>query len=330
MAELSTWDQSALAMHVDAMPADLKEVLGFTDEELAELFAGEPQPVEQDDIPVPLKTPVAKLGEVWILGQHRLLCGDCTVDADVDRVMAGEKAALVATDPPYLVGYDGTNHPSKSGGRSKDWSATYGLTWDDADKNADLYPRFLNAAVRSAKDNAAWYCWHASARQVMLEQAWVAAGLLPHAQIIWVKNRSVVTRTWYMWQHEPCLMGWKKGHKPPRMKDAPMLTTVWNIDTLSNGEDRPEHPTPKPLEVYAIPMVQHTRAGDLVYEPFSGSGTAIVVAEQLGRRCRAIEIQPLYVDVAIRRWQKLTGRRAVREGDQVEWEDAAKAAGVEV
>jgi DNA modification methylase len=163
----------------------------------------------------------------------------------------------------------------------------------------------------------------------MLEQAWVAAGILPHCQIIWAKNRPVLTRTWYMWQHEPCLMGWKKGMKPPRVADE-MLSTVWNLDTIANGEDRPDHPTPKPLECFEIPMQQHTKTGDLCYEPFCGSGTQIIAAQRLGRRCFGLEIEPRYIDVAVRRWQQMTGKNAMLQGTRKSWLKTAVERGVKL
>lgn len=271
------------------------------------------QMIVEDSIPEPPKVAITQPGDLWILGSHRLLCGSCTDTACVKRLMNGERAILFVTDPPYLVGYDGTNHPqSFTGGGNKDWSGSYGTTWDDADANSDLYEKFIRAAIDHALDErAAWYCWYASKRHVMLENAWVAAGVLPHCQIIWAKNRPVLTRTWYMWQHEPCLMGWLKGMKPSKVSDE-TLSTVWNLDTIPNGEERPDHPTPKPLECFEIPMRQHTKAGDLCYEPFSGSGTQIIAAQHLGRRCFAMEIEPRYVDVAVQRWEKLTGLKAVR------------------
>jgi len=255
--------------------------------------------------------------------------------------MRGERAALFATDPPYLVDYDGTNHPGSKakgarpivramrparenvvaggggerggrrsvvggGGGNKDWSGTYGVTWDDADANSDLYDRFARVAVDEAIDRrAAWYWWHASKRQGLVERAWSSVGVLAHCQIVWVKQRGVLTRTWYSWQHEPCLMGWIAGHKPRRVERS-VLSTVWEYPTLSNAE-RPDHPTPKPLPLFEIPMRQHTRPGDVVYEPFAGSGTQIIAAERLGRRCFAVEVSPVYCDVIVRRWIAMVG-----------------------
>ncbi|MBL8874167.1 MAG: DNA modification methylase [Phycisphaerae bacterium] len=263
---------------------------------------------------------VTKPGDLIVLGndprlQHVLLCGDCTKPADVQRLMGDDRAILFATDPPYLVDYDGTNHPGKKRApakKNKDWSGSYGVTWDDAKANADLYQRFIATAVEHAiATNAAWYCWHASRRQAMLEAEWKAAGAFVHQQIIWAKNRPILTRSHYGWQHEPCFYGWLEGNRPPRNKEAPNASSIWQIDTIASGEERPDHPTPKPLEVFEIPMLQHTRAGEICYEPFAGSGTQIIAAQKLKRRCRAIEISPVYCDLIVRRFIAFAGRNAV-------------------
>lgn len=329
-----------------------------------ELFDAHAAMLEADQAKGPA---VTQPGELLVLGEHRLWCGDCTDAAGVRRLMSGERAALFATDPPYLVNYDGTNHftsnQSKKGGQrnsretatvgggrglptqanhigrapgsrrettpqgrgnfrgAKDWSGSYGITWDDADANSDLYERFIETAIAEAIDpGAPWYCWHASKRQAMLESVWNRFGAFVHQQIVWVKNRPVLTRSFYTWQHEPCLVGWIKGNQPKRVAGEPMRSTVWTADIpaaggggVSPGRDgpapqqlesggRPDHPTPKPLILFETPMRQHTRAGDVVYEPFCGSGTQLIAAERLRRRCRAVEISPRYCDVIVRRW----------------------------
>lgn len=268
----------------------------------------------------PPSNPITKPGDLYELGSHRLLCGDATSADDVRRVMNGERAILFATDPPYLVGYDGTNHPSARPKANTDWSETYGQTWDEADsaKNSDLYDRFIKTAIAEAIDpHAAWYCWHASRRQTMVEESWQKNGVLVHQQIIWSKtNRPILTRSWYLWAHEPCFFGWIQGNKPPR-ESADYEQSVWEIEGLNNDE-RPDHPTPKPLECFAIPMRQHTRAGALCYEPFSGSGSQLIAGEQLGRRVFGLEISPAYCDVIVRRWLALEGdRRVICNGEDI-------------
>ena len=245
---------------------------------------------------------------------HRLLCGDCTDPEQVKRLMKGERAILFATDPPYLVGYDGTNHPGSSKlverVKNKDWADSYAITWDDAEANSDLYETFVRVAIDEAiEPNAAWYCWHASRRQAMVESVWEKFGAFVHQQIIWVKDRPILTRSWYTWQHEPCFFGWVRPHKPVRRaEDYP--SSIWHIPTVRIGQVT-EHPTSKPLEVFRIPIRQHTRSGELCYEPFAGSGSQIVAAEQLGRRCNAIEISPRYCDVIVRRFIAYVGESNV-------------------
>jgi DNA modification methylase len=262
--------------------------------------------------------------------------GDSTKADDAIRVMHNHRAILFASDPLYLVDYDDTNHPSKQGDpdKNKDWGNSYGITWDDSSQGPELYEGFIKAAIEHAiLPNAAWYCWHASRRQAMVEGVWEKYGAFVHQQIVWAKDRGILTRSYYLWQHEPCFFGWLKGNKPPRVSDD-YPSTVWNLPTVKVGE-KTEHPTSKPVAVFAIPMRQHTRPGDVCYEPFSGSGSQIIAGETTGRRVFAIEIRPQYVDVAVKRWQTASsfsvfcrlppGRRTVsprnpeihrREGEQ--------------
>jgi DNA modification methylase len=313
--ELSGWDLDLLAIEMN----DLQELnvdlnlLGFSAVELARLLDPDVKQglTDANEIPEPPAEPTTKPGDLWILGEHRLLCGDSTNADDVRRLMGGERAALFATDPPYLVDYDGTNHPHKWGekDKNKDWSDTYAVTWDEAAGNPELYDKFIAQAVANAiQPNAAWYCWHASRRQAMLEAVWEKHGAFVHQQIIWAKDRPILTRSWYMWQHEPCFFGWVRPNRPVRYADD-HPHSVWNIPTIAAGQ-KTDHPTSKPVELFQIPMQQHTKAGDVCYEPFSGSGSQIIAAEQLSRRCFAIEISPAYVDVAVARWEKFTGKKA--------------------
>ena len=215
-------------------------------------------------IPEPPRNPASRTGDLWILGDHRLLCGDSTSETDVRRLMNGERAVLFATDPPYLVDYDGSNHPT----RNKDWSQSYGNTWDDSSQGAELYDGFIAAAVAEAiTEDAAWYCWHASRRQAMLEACWEKAGAFVHQQIIWVKDRGVLTRSHYLWKHEPCFMGWRRPNRPPKVAEQ-TLPSTWEMPSFTKDE-RPDHPTPKPLDAFGIPMRQHVARGGLCYEPFA-------------------------------------------------------------
>jgi ParB-like chromosome segregation protein Spo0J len=338
------WDNDILAAELDRLREDGYdlEVIGFSDEELGGLLDGMEEQDEgggdgggEENIPEPPKNPVTRPGDLWVLGEHRLLCGDSTKADDVIRLMNGERAILFATDPPYLVDYDGTNHPpnktykerqekaklaaegkAKKGwlDGNKDWSDTYGVTWDDSSQGPELYEGFIRTAIDHAiTDHAAWYCWHASKRQGMLEGVWEKMGAFVHQQIIWNKPSPVLTRTHYLWKHEPCFYGWIRGNRPEKLEGADPAYTVWDIKGLT-GDERPEHPTPKPLECFGIPMRQHVPVGGLCYEPFSGSGSQIMAGEANHRRVYALEISPVYVDVAIQRFIQATGKIVYLDG----------------
>jgi DNA modification methylase len=319
IAELAEADEESLKALLKDLDGRIDlDLTGFDADSLDDILERLETKEGDVSVPAPPVNPLTKPGDLYELGGHRLLCGDSTNAEDVRHVMNGQRAILFATDPPYLVGYDGTNHPGTRPKTNTDWSETYGATWDEADdaRNCDLYDRFIKAAIEAAiEPNAAWYCWHASRRQRMVEEAWEKNGAFVHQQIIWSKpNRPILTRSWYLWAHEPCFFGWTKGNKPPR-ESSDYERSVWEIEGINNDE-RPDHPTPKPLECFAVPMRQHTKRDDVCYEPFSGSGTQLVSGDQLGRRVYGLEISPAYCDVIVRRWLALgPGRQVIRNGE---------------
>jgi DNA modification methylase len=231
---------------------------------------------------------------------HRILVGDSTRQEDVARAMGGQRAVLMATDPPYLVDYQGGNHPQS-------WSNKPEVRdkhWDDYQEGeaCELFTQFLKLALDVALiGNPAVYQWHAHKRQALVESAWQRADLLVHQQIIWLKTRAVLTHSHFMWQHEPCFYGWVKG-KPPTKRPPPNVTTVWQID--QKGLEG-LHPTQKPLEIVTRPISYHTEPGNVIYEPFSGSGTALAAAEATGRVCCAIEMAEAFVAVALERLEQM-------------------------
>lgn len=280
-----------------------------------------------DDIPPTPKEAITKLGDLWILGEHRLLCGSSTNSADVCKLMDGKKAELMATDPPYLVDYTGDDRP-KAG---KDWSDLYHEV--DIPDAYIFYKEFLSIALQNIEANSAIYMWHASKRIDVIQKVFNELEILIHQMIIWVKPCAILTYSIYPWRHEPCLFGWRQGNKPKIKGTANKTGTVWVTGLMRTGDpEKPEyytdiweidwegkkrspgkdHPTIKPTEVFAIPMRVHTNPGDICYEPFSGSGSQIIAAERLGRRCFAMEIEPVFCDVAVRRWEEFTGRKAER------------------
>ncbi|MEG9883729.1 MAG: ParB N-terminal domain-containing protein [Hyphomicrobiales bacterium] len=327
------WDEDLLRTELQELNEDGVdlELLGFAERELAELLGGlgagaggAESDVGDDAAPEPPERPVSRLGDLWLLGEHRLLCGDSTKADDVSRLMmGGETAALFATDPPYLVDYTGADR--LNGGH--DWSDLY----REVDiKDAEGFLRAVFAqGLAVCRNDAAWYCWQAHKRAALIEQIWSALGVLNHQQIIWVKPAAIPTHSYYPWRHEPCLMGWKQGHKPSHSGDnSHAVTSVWELDWEGNARlAGAEHPTQKPIEVFAIPMRRHTRSGEVCYEPFSGSGSQIIAGERLGRRVQAMELQPAFVDVALRRWQEATGQAATLDGDGRAFEEIAKDRG---
>ncbi|MBL8693177.1 MAG: ParB N-terminal domain-containing protein [Planctomycetes bacterium] len=322
--ELATWDLELLSKILEELRVE--EALagsGYSEADLDALVkevAAQAGPRELED-PGPSAPPakaVSRRGDLWILGEHRLLCGDSTKTEDVDRLMGDERAALAAFDPPYLVDYTG-ERPDQSG---KDWSATYKeIEISDAE---GFFRAVFTQVLRVLAPHAAIYTWHAHKRLGLIQQIWEEVGILDAQQIVWVKPTSVFGRAFWHYQHEPCVMGWRKGSMPPH-DGQHEFTSVWTVDW--DGKARVvgnEHPTEKPVELFARPMRKHTQVGDLCFEPFSGSGSQLIAAERERRRCRAIEIEPTFVDVAIERWQTATQQKAVLAGDGRTFEALAK------
>jgi DNA modification methylase len=272
--------------------------------------------IVEDEAPEPPEDPITRPGDLWLLGKHRLLCGDSTNAEDVARVMHGERAGLMNTDPPYGISYANDEHPNHG-------APTPRVANDDLADAA--LQQFLENAFHAAVDqalapNAAWYLWHAHLTQgyfAAAAAAAAAANVVLHRQIIWVKPVLVFGRGQYHWKHEPCFMGWVKGQQPPDYglgNGERTQTTIWAIDGVSRA-DRKEfnHSTPKPIGLFAIPIVKHLVASEICFEPFAGSGPQFIAAEQLNRRCFGLELSPANCDVIVARWEKLTGEKASLE-----------------
>ncbi len=302
------WDDEMLAVELtDLKDMDFNlDLTGFSAEEIDTLLT--PTIVEgltdEDAVPELPPEPVTKLGDVWILGKHRVMCGDSTSIDAVEKLMDGQKAALMQTDPPYGIAYV-KNAKSKGQGKQH-------VDIENDDLDGEKLQEFLEEVIRSAlpslNDDAAYYLWHPMLTQGTFFAAAAAADILIHRQIIWCKPSLVFGRGDYHWQHELCFYGWRRGNKPP-FYGPRNQTTLWKIGRETNKN----HPTAKPVELWNAPIENHTKPGMVLYEPFSGSGSQIIAAEKLGRKCYAMELSPQYVDLTVQRWQEFTGQTATLE-----------------
>lgn len=255
----------------------------------------------EDEVPdqVEAKT---KLGDIYQLGRHRLMCGDSTQIDSVEKLMDGNKAKLWSSDPPY-----GINHVEVANekGQAKGYQKIANDDLEDEKLKEFIY-QAITSSLPSMADGFAFYMWHAMKMQAYFSQAAAAAaGILFHRQIIWMKPQFVFGRGHYHWRHELCLMGWLQGNEPPFYGERNQ-DTVWQI----GRENDKIHPTQKPVEICAIPIRNHLKPNEIVYEPFSGSGTNFIAAEKEGVRCFGMELSPNYCDVIISRWEKYTGKKA--------------------
>ena len=259
-----------------------------------------------DDVEADDYEPWVQPGEVWALGDHRIMCGDSTVGPDVDRLMVGELAQLVITDPPYGVDYDGT-HLSPGTYFGEGQRKAERLV---GDTGISVYGAMFDILHRITDDKATAFVFFAGAVGLPIYSAVDASEWEIRALIIWAKNHAQFGSmgSQYKTKHEPILYLFKKG-RGTRWFGANNETTVWDYDRASKNEF---HITQKPVELFERPMANHTERGDVVFDGFVGSGTTIIAAERLGRRCYAMEIEPRYCDVAIKRWEDYTGEKAVK------------------
>ena len=275
------------------------EMIGFDEGELknilekygdqAEPKDAEPQIDQAEELN---KVWGVKTGDLWQIGHHRLLCGDSTKKEDVGRVMGGEKAVIMNTDPPYGIAY------VKNAKSKKQAQSQQDIENDDLD--GEKLQKFLEETIRSAVphliENAAFYLWHPMLTQGTFFAAAAAADILIHRQIIWVKPSLVFGRGDYHWRHELCFYGWIKGNRPAFYGQRNQ-TTIWEVGRESDNL----HPTQKPLELFNVPLLNHTKEGESAYEPFGGSGSQFVSCQNLNRKCRGIEISPAYCAVILQR-----------------------------
>lgn len=296
------WDMPMLSaefLDLQGIDADLS-LTGFSSEEIGALLAkaGTQGLTDPDAVPEAPETPIACVGDVWLLGGHRLVCGDCTDPLVVDKALAGVQPHLMVTDPPYGVEYDATHRRALQSVNSK---PAQGAVLNDG--RAD----WSEAWALFPGDVA--YVWHAGNKAHVVAESLNSTGFDIRAQIVWAKSKFVIGRGHYHPHHEPCWYAVKKGatgHWGGSRKES----TLWQID---HRKSETGHSTQKPVECMKRPIENNSSPGQAVYEPFSGSGTTIIAAEMTGRTCHAIELNPAYIDVAVKRWEDFTGQKATRE-----------------
>ena len=302
------WDNEMLALEL----GDLKdagvdlELTGFSDEELDELLATPTDSTDgsEDEAPEPQEAPVSKRGDVWILGAHRVMCGDsCSAD-DIAKLFGNTgggtpTVSLYLTDPPYNIAYEG---------RTKD-----ALTIQNDNMEDGQFRQFLVDAFSMAdtvmKPGAVFYIWHADSEGFNFRGACCDVGWPIRECLIWAKNMFVMGRQDYQWRHEPCLYGWKEGAAHKWYSDRSQSTVLEFDKPTRNGV----HPTMKPVELFRYLIENSSKKGDVVFDSFGGSGTTLIASEETGRVARLMELDPRYVDVIVKRWQEMTGKEATLE-----------------
>jgi site-specific DNA-methyltransferase (adenine-specific) len=300
------WDNEMLALEMGELAElgfDL-DLTGFTPEEIDALTPVEVTEglTDPDDAPPLPETPRTRLGDIWVMGKHRLLCGDSTSMDDLAKLTDGQLVDMWLTDPPYNVAVQGGNHG--------DPERKNGLKIMNDKMPDEQFRQFLRDAYTAAdavmKPGAVFYIWHADSEGYNFRGAAKDAGWAVRQCLIWKKSSIVMGRQDYHWKHEPCLYGWKEGAGHLWATDRKQ-TTILEFDRPSrNGE----HPTMKPVALFEYQLLNNTKGGDQVLDSFGGSGTTLIAAEKNGRIARLMELDPKYCDVIVKRWQDFTGKTA--------------------
>lgn len=318
-SEKSNWDYEALLKEMDSLKLDdyNLELTGFSLNEIDDLIDKYvPKEINEDlefDVDEEIKntdSPISKRGDMWLLGKNRLLCGDCTLKSDVEKLMDGHKAKMVFTDPPYNVNYEGGTDER--------------LTIQNDNMDEDAFYNFLLKVFNNYSDimeeGAPIYVCHADSKGEDFRKAYREAGLKLAECIIWVKNTFVMGRQDYQWRHEPILYGWKEGKAHYFISDRTQ-DTVWEIPKPQRSS---EHPTMKPLALCAKAIKNSSRPKDIVVDFFGGSGSTLIAASEIDRVCYLMEIDEKYCDVIVKRYIQNVGEEGIfliRDGKKISYKN---------
>jgi DNA modification methylase len=305
MLKVELADLQADGFNLELTGFDLSEIAGFLDK-----TEGLTDPDAVPDVPV---EPVSVLGDIWVMGKHRIACGSSTDAHTVEAVLAGVKPHLMVTDPPYGVEYDANfrNGIKRADGSIVSARAVGKVLNDDRADWSEAWALFPGDVA---------YVWHAGLFAGLVGESLIGTGFQLRSQIIWAKSNFAIGRGDYHWMHEPCWYAVRKGATGHYGGDRKQ-TTLWQIPKPQKSETG--HSTQKPIECMKRPIENNSSPGQAVYEPFSGSGTTIIAGEMTARCVYAVELNPAYVDVAVTRWQDFTGQKAVLEGDGRTFEELA-------
>ncbi len=352
LAELAGWDEDLLRGELaELREADFNlDLIGFDQADLDRLLAPEPAEglTDEDAVPEPLEEPVSRQGDLWILGDHRLLCGDSAQREDVDRLVEGGPVDLVNTDPPYNVRVEPRSNNAIAAGLSSFAGLHHHQSFDvhrgaskgkrttkkmrpkdralendfmkDGDYDA-LLRQWFGHLARVLKPGGSFYIWGGYANCANYPAALAECGLYFSQAIIWVKNMPVLTRKDFMGAHEWSFYGWREGAAHWFNPEYNNVRDVWEVSKVP--PQSMVHLTEKPVELAVRALTYSSRAGEAVLDLFGGSGSTLIAAEKMGRRARLMEIDPPYCDVICRRWQEYTGRKAVLDGDGRSFEEIA-------
>jgi site-specific DNA-methyltransferase (adenine-specific) len=309
------WDDQMLTIELNELLADKfsLDLLGFNADELNALL----NPVEvidgltdEDEVPEPPPEPITRPGDVWVLGNHRLMCGSSTVVTDMDKLVNGRQVDMWLTDPPYNVAYGGAKGNAANKNKVDGGNRNTNTILND-DMSDESFREFLRDACTTAtiamKPGAVFYIWHSDSEGYNFRGACRDAGLQVRQCIIWKKSSLVMGRQDYQWIHEPCLYGWKEGAGHLWASDRKQTTVVEFAKPSKNDV----HPTMKPVALFEYQMLNNTKGGDIILDSFGGSGTTMIAAEKNGRVGYLMELDPKYCDVIVKRWENFTGKTAI-------------------
>lgn len=295
-AELAEWDtdiKAELLAELELADFDIASI-GFDTDDLG--GKGTDGLTDPDAVPEVPEVPTAKLGDIWQLGNHRLMCGDSTDAGMIKALMGGNTADLWLTDPPYNVAYEGKTSDALKIQNDKMGDETF----------VDFIKKSCNAAKNVLKDGGAFYVWHANNTSRLFQDAIREAGLQVRQHLVWLKSSIVMGQQDYHYKHEPCLYGWKDGAAHFWGNDRKQTTILEFGKPSRNGV----HPTMKPVDLFEYQVCNNTKINGIVLDSFGGSGTTIMAAEKSQRRAFLMEIDPIYCDVIVKRWEDFTGKKA--------------------